>query len=106
MEKEFDRAKLALAIRAARAASGLTQKEFAAKIGLATTTLARLEVMDSDISAILLIKFINYFKDLGIDVDLFTDNKVSFTLTEEAISAFSDKMNNVNNRRTDKGARR
>ena len=93
--------KIAVAIRASRAAIGWNQQEFADLLGIAKTTVARIETMEMKPSATFLIESMQLFKRCGIDISLL-DAGLSITLSDQAISNAESLLLDETKRRSDR----
>jgi len=93
--------KIAVAIRASRAAIGWNQQEFADLLGIAKTTVARIETMEMKPSAAFLLEAMQLFKRCGIDISLL-DAGLSITLSDQAISNAESLLLDETKRRSDR----
>ena len=93
--------KIAVAIRASRAAIGWNQQEFANLLGVAKTTVARVETMEMKPSATFLIESMQLFKKYGVDISLL-DAELSITFSNEAMSTAESLLLDETKRRSDR----
>jgi transcriptional regulator with XRE-family HTH domain len=91
-----------VAIRSARTALGWNQQEFADKMGISKTTIARIETMEVAPKPEFLTKAISLFKNSGITIYLLSINKVTLVIENSAISEAHDRLNNEQMRRSDR----
>ena len=93
--------KIAVAIRASRAAIGWNQQELADLLGIAKTTIARIETMEMKPSATFLIESMQLFKKYGVNISLF-DEGLSITFSDEAVSTAEGLLLDETKRRSDR----
>jgi transcriptional regulator with XRE-family HTH domain len=102
MDNVFDNAKIAIGIRAARAAAGWNQQEFATRMGVAKSTVARIETLEMAARGDFVIKAIRLFKDAGIDMDLSDEKELPFRISELGINSAINALSDESNRRSDR----
>ena len=95
-------AKIAVALRTARAAAGWNQEEFARYLGVAKTTVARIETLEMSARAELLNKAMRLFRNAGVDVDLYNLDAVLIRINGTAITQAIVDLQDVNKRRSDR----
>ena len=98
-------AKVAIAIKTARTALGLSQLEFSKKLGISKTTLARVETFETFESQILLsfyIKATNAINELGIYFEAVTGDDIVITIKPQAQQMAIDALADEANRRSDR----
>lgn len=84
--------KVVATLRMARSAVGLSQDEVVASLGMAKSTLARIETLGSEPSANTLMNLLNFYKSLGVDIDFLSGDGVTVKLTDSGLSALKDKL--------------
>jgi len=92
--------KVSLAIKLARTALGMNQQEFADKLGISKTTLARIELMEAQISLNFYVLVCRFFNESGITFEMEGDDinmKITPFAQQKAVEALSD-----GNRRADR----
>ena len=94
--------KVAVAIRTARAAAGLNQQEFADLMGVAKTTVARIETLEMKATAEFLLQAVYLFKTIGIEVDMHDYYGLVIKVSNQAINTAVSTLEDVNNRRSDR----
>ena len=94
--------KIAVALRTARAAVGWNQEEFAQLMGVAKTTVARIETLEMSARAEYLSKAIRLFREAGIEVDLSELDSVPIKVSMLAVAKAVDDLQDVNKRRKDR----
>ena len=103
MQEELDSIKLVVALRTARAIVGWSQVEFAEKMGLSKSTVARLETREADISFTVLKKILSEYKKMGIEIDLLYSANLDISIEPRALEAFRKQLHDEENRRSDRG---
>jgi len=86
----------------ARAAVGWSQVELAERLGIAKTTLARLETLDGGLRADQLAQMIRLYKSMGVEMDIFYEDQVSLRVDREALLQAKARLEDDNLRRTDR----
>ena len=94
--------KIVVALRTARAAAGWNQGEFADLMGVAKTTVARIETLEMSARAEYLSKAIRLFREAGIEVDLSEIDAVPIKVSMLAVAKAVDDLQDVNKRRKDR----
>jgi transcriptional regulator with XRE-family HTH domain len=94
--------KIVVALRTARAAAGWNQGEFADLMGVAKTTVARIETLEMSARAEYLSKAIRLFREAGIEVDLSELDSVPIKVSMLAVAKAVDDLQDVNKRRKDR----
>ena len=94
--------KVAVALRSARAAAGINQQEFADLMGVAKTTIARIETLEMKATAEFLLQAVYLFKTVGIEMDMHDYDGLIFKVSNQAINTAVSNLEDVNNRRSDK----
>ena len=94
--------KIVVALRTARAAAGWNQGEFADLMGVAKTTVARIETLEMSARAEYLSKAIRLFREAGIEVDLSELDSVPINVSMLAVAKAVDDLQDVNKRRKDR----
>jgi transcriptional regulator with XRE-family HTH domain len=101
LEVDFN-GKIAVAIRAARSAVGLNQQEFSEMIGVAKTTIARIETLEMKANAEFLLEAVSLFKSFGVEIDMHDYQNIVIKISNQAINTAVYKLQDINKRRTDK----
>ena len=96
--------KIVVALRTARAAAGWNQGEFADLMGVAKTTVARIETLEMSARAEYLSKAIRLFREAGIEVDLSELDAVPIKVSMLAVAKAVDDLQDVSKRRKDRRA--
>lgn len=100
--KVLEGVKIAVALRSARIAIGWNQLEFADKLEVAKSTVARIETLEVAPKAELLIKALRIFRDAGVVIDLLSLDKVVVTVETAGLQEALSRLNNEQMRRADR----
>jgi transcriptional regulator with XRE-family HTH domain len=98
----LERGKVVVALRTARAAAGWNQEEFAQLMGVAKTTVARIETLEMSAKAEYLSRALRLFREVGIEVDLSEIDNVPIKVSMLAVAKAVDDLQDVNKRRKDR----
>jgi len=102
IDNVFDNGKIAVAIRTARTAIGWSQQEFADKLGIAKSTVARIETMEMAARGDFVIRAIQLFRAAGVEVDLSDVRAIPVRITGPAIVAAVEALGDQSKRRSDR----
>jgi transcriptional regulator with XRE-family HTH domain len=103
MSTEIDEStKAAIAIKTARTALGLSQLEFAEMMGVAKTTLARVETLEAQVKLDFYMKAVKLINSLGIEVDAISEDNIIIRIKPKAQQAVVASLADEANRRSDK----
>ena len=102
MENLIENGRIAVGVRTARAAAGWNQQEFADRMGVAKSTVARIETLEMAAKADFLIKAVRLFREAGIEVDLQSAEGLAFKVSEIALGAAVDALRDDSKRRSDR----
>lgn len=100
----LESAKIAIALRTARAAIGWNQEEFAQLMGVAKTTVARIETLEMSARAEFISKAMRLFREAGIEVDLYESQGLPLRISLNAVAKSLDDLKDGNKRRADRRA--
>jgi transcriptional regulator with XRE-family HTH domain len=101
-ENTLDNGKIAVALRTARAAAGWNQLEFAQRMGVAKSTIARIETLEMSAKGDFLLKAFRLFREAGIEVDLYAKGELPIKVSDLAIASAVDALNDDSKRRSDR----
>lgn len=96
--------KIAVALRAARAAVGWSQIEFAEKMNVAKSTIARIETLEMTAKADFLNRALRIFREQGVVVDLLQEDRVVMSVELKGLHEAKARLDNEALRRTDRKA--
>lgn len=94
--------KIALLIRVARAAVGMSQVEMAKLLGISKVTLARVETLETPLNANVFMTAIREFEKLGLNVDSFYGENITLTVQRECIDRALANLKDDSQRRSDR----
>lgn len=94
--------KAAIAIKTARTALGLSQLDFAQMLGVAKTTLARVETLEAQVKLDFYMKAVRLISSLGVDMDAISSEDIVITVKPEAQQKVVEALADDANRRTDR----
>ena len=89
---DYYNGKIAIAIRTARAAIGWSQQEFAEKMGVAKSTVARIETLEMAVRADFIMKAMRVFQGVGVELDLLTTDTIKVVVLEPGIFLATRKL--------------
>lgn len=95
-------AKIIVALRAARAAIGWNQEEFSRKLGVAKSTVARIETLEMVPRGDYVVRAMQLFREAGIEIDLYAEDSVPMTIGQKAIYEAVDRLDDPLRRRVDR----
>jgi len=94
--------KIAVALRTARAAIGWNQQEFADVMGVAKSTIARIETLEVSPRADVLLQAMEVFRHAGVEVDFFNAEKLAVVVNPDALNNAELRLMNEALRRSDR----
>jgi transcriptional regulator with XRE-family HTH domain len=94
--------KVAVAIRTARAAAGINQQDFSEMMGVAKSTIARIETMEMKANADFLLDCVYFFKSIGIELDMHDYDNLVIRVSNQAINTAASNLEDVTKRRSDR----
>lgn len=103
INESLENGKIAIALRTARTAMGWNQQEFAEKMGVAKSTIARIETLEMGAKANFLLSAINLFRESGIDVELGSAASIQLGIRQTAVTAAVEALQDESKRRKDRG---
>lgn len=86
MSDNYEHVKLAVALRTARSVVGWSQDELAKNSGIPKITLARVETLDGSLKAEHLMKLINIYRSMGVNVDLASPEGFTVTVDDRLLN--------------------
>jgi transcriptional regulator with XRE-family HTH domain len=101
-----DNVRIAVALRAARTAIGWNQQEFADRMGVAKSSIARIETLEIAPKAAFLTKALRLLKEAGVAIELFQAEVISLVIEPSALIEAARRLGDDALRRTDRDATR
>lgn len=101
----YESGKIAVALRTARTARtaiGWNQQEFADLMGVAKTTVARIETLEMSARAEFISKAMRLFREAGVEVDLYDASSLPLTISSVAVTKAVDDLMDDSKRRKDR----
>ena len=89
----YQNCKIAVAIRAARAAMGWSQQAFAERMGVAKSTIARIETLEIAPKGDFVLRAIGLFREAGLEIDIQSERGIPITIGSGAILSALDQLN-------------
>jgi transcriptional regulator with XRE-family HTH domain len=98
----FENGKIAVALRTGRTAIGWSQLEFAEKLGVAKSTIARIETLEMSPKADLVTRAMRLFREAGLEMDLYQPSDLSVNISGSAILEAIARLKDDTKRRSDR----
>lgn len=102
MQENLDKIKLVVALRSARAAVGWSQEELAQELGIAKTTIARMETFEGGLRAEQLSQMLRLYKSVGVAIDFMLGDDVVIRVDPVALRQAQARLQNEELRRSDR----
>ncbi len=102
MRLDLDRIKIVVALRMARAAVGWSQEDLAQRLGVAKTTVARIETGDGVMSAEQYFQFERMYREQGLSIRLLPGDEVIVSVGEDALVKAKERLADGSLRRSDR----
>ena len=102
MQEVYERVKIAIALRTARAAIGWSQDELAERLNFAKTTIARAETIDGGLRIEQLAIVAQFYKSCGVDIDFLMGSEVTVKVSSEGVTKVMERFLDMTSRRTDR----
>lgn len=91
-QHQLENCKIAVALRAARAAVGWSQQEFAERMGVAKSTIARIETLGMAPKGEFVMRAIALFRDVGLEVDVLSNNGIPIKIGPNVIQSALENL--------------
>ena len=98
----LDSIKLAVALRMARTAVGWSQEELAGHLGMAKTTIARMETMEGGLRADQLSAIVRLYKSVGVELEFMFADEVIVKINAQGLLEAQRRLQDQNLRRADR----
>lgn len=103
MEDVFIEARVAIMLRTARAALGITQQKLADSLEIQKSTLARIEKTDIEAGSSFVLSAFEFFKQSGIAIEIYEqDGSMVFKMNKAAVTKAALDFEDANLRRSDR----
>jgi hypothetical protein len=102
MQEVYERVKIAVALRMARAAIGWSQDELAERLNFAKTTIARAETMDGGLRIEQLAIVAQFYKSYGVEIDFLMGAEVTVKMTSQGVTKAMERLQDMSSRRIDR----
>lgn len=89
---QTNKMKIAVALRAGRTAIGWNQQEFATRLNVAKSTIARIETLETAASAAVVMDAIDLLRKAGVTIDLMSETGLSFHVTATALKEAEERL--------------
>jgi transcriptional regulator with XRE-family HTH domain len=98
----LENTKIAVALRTARTAIGWNQQEFAERLNVAKSTIARIETLETAASAAVLMRAMELLREAGVTIDMLSGPGISFHVSADAINEAARRLQDDQKRRPDR----
>jgi transcriptional regulator with XRE-family HTH domain len=102
MNNQFENGKIVVAIRAARSAIGWNQQEFADRMGVAKSTVARIETLEIAAKGDFVLRALRIFREAGVEVDISAPNGLPMLVSDLTVNNAIDSLADDGKRRSDR----
>lgn len=102
MTQCLENLKIAIALRSARTALGWSQQEFADKMNVAKSTVARIETLEMAIKADFLTKGLRLFREFGVELDVLQADRLVLSIEAQGLQEALRRLEDENLRRSDR----
>lgn len=94
--------RIAVVLRMARAALGISQLKLAELLGVSKITLARVETLESPLKAGTYMKALKVFRELGVVVDMHSSDSLIINVQPQCLDDALAKLKDESRRRPDR----
>lgn len=94
--------RIAVAMRTVRAALGMNQQEFAVLLGIAKSTVARVETLELSLKADAHLRMMRIASDLGVQLDTMYSDDIVIRIKPEALLEAQKRLADETQRRADR----
>ena len=99
---DTDRIKIAVALRSARSALGISQQELADLLDVSKITVARVETLEAPLKASIYLRAIKLLAERGVEVDALSSETLVINIQPNAIESALARLQNSEMRRSDR----
>lgn len=103
---DTENVRVAVAIRAARAALGINQQELADALDIPKSTVARIETLEMQPKVDVYVRALRFFKNAGIELDPIYSEEIVMRITPKSLAAAKQFLDDESKRRADRKVRR
>jgi predicted transcriptional regulator len=100
--KDTDSIKIAVALRSARAALGISQQEPADLLDVSKITVARVETLEAPLKASIYLRTIKLLAEKGVEVDALSSETLVIKIQPNAIESAFARLQDSEMRRSDR----
>lgn len=105
MNNTLENIKIAVVLRSARSAIGWNQQEFADRMEVAKSTIARIETLEMAAKADFLTRALRLYREAGVTVDLLGASQVNLTVELKGLEGAAGRLQDDSMRRSDRVAK-
>lgn len=91
-DQPTNKMKIAVALRTGRTAIGWNQQEFARRLNVATSTIARIETLETTASAAVVMDALDLLRKAGVTIDLMSEAGLGFHVTPAALKDAEQRL--------------
>ena len=102
MQEVYEKVKIAIALRMARAAIGWSQDELAEKLNFAKTTIARAETIDGGLRTEQMAIVAQFYKSHGVEIAFLLEAEVTVKMTSQGVTMAMERLLDMSSRRVDR----
>ena len=105
MDDTLENTRIAVALRTARAALGWNQQEFADRLNVAKSTIARIETLEMVAKADFLNRALRLCREEGVSVDILSSSGLGLVVDSQGLMRAKLRLGDENQRRSDRKAK-
>ncbi len=105
MDDTLENTRIAVALRTARAALGWNQQEFADRLNVAKSTIARIETLEMVAKADFLNRALRLCREQGVSVDILSSSGLGLVVDSQGLMRAKSRLGDENQRRSDRKAK-
>lgn len=105
MDDSLENIRIAIALRTARAALGWNQQEFADRLNVAKSTIARIETLEMVAKADFLTRALRVCREEGVSVDMLSSVGLGLVVDSQGLLRAKSRLDDENQRRSDRKTR-
>ena len=99
---DTDSIKIAVALRSARSALGISQQELADLLDVSKITVARVETLEAPLKASIYLRAIKLLAERGVEIDALSSETLVINIQPNAIESALARLQNSEMRRSDR----